>query len=341
VRGITPPPLEHRIIHKDGGIRWIRNTSVPHKDNQARVIAYDGVICDITERKLAEHRLKRASAELCETQDTLRQTLGELKASHRELRTSELELIQASKMEAVGTLTAGVAHEVKNPLQTLLLGLHYLEHHVPAENENVTRTLHDMRDAVTRANSIVGELLQFSAAGELDMKEDDFNAVVERSLSLMNYELTTSQIAVTRHLDAGLPPVKMAPGKMEQVFLNLFMNAVQAMWAGGTLTVRTRAAQFSDELVENRRADCPFKAGEHIVIAEVQDTGVGIPEVNLSKIFDPFFTTKPAGIGTGLGLSVIQKIIELHGGSIDIQNAPPGGVNVTLMLKNGVRKKMA
>src|SRR4030095_7709043 len=166
-------------------------------------------------------------------------------------------------MESIGTLTAGVAHEVKNPLQIMLLGLNYLEHHVPAENEPVTKTLRDMRDAVTRANSIVGELLQFSAAGELEMKEDDFNAVVERSLSLMNYELITAQINVARHLDAVLPLVKLARGKMEQVFLNLFMNAVQAMSAGGTLTVRTRAARFGDELAANHRVGCPFKVGDH------------------------------------------------------------------------------
>jgi len=340
LRGITPAPLEHRLIHKNGSIRWIRNTSVPRKDDQGRVAAYDGLISDITERKQAEERLKQSYAETARSEQALGKTLADLTASHATLKATQLELIQAAKMETIGTLTAGVAHEVKNPLQVMLLGLNYLEHHVPAENANVTKTLHDMRDAVTRANSIVGELLEFSAAGQLDMKEDDFNAVVERSLSLMNYELTTSQIAVARHLDAALPLVKMAPGKMEQVFLNLFMNAIQAMSAGGTLTVRTRPAQFSDELVENRRADCPFKAGEHIVIAEVQDTGVGIPEANLSKIFDPFFTTKPAGIGTGLGLSVIRKIIELHGGSIDIRNTAPGGVNVTLMLKNGVTKKV-
>jgi len=340
LRGITPEPLEHRLIHKNGSIRWIRNTSVPRKDEQGRVAAYDGLISDITERKHAEDQLKRSCAETARSEQALGKTLADLTVSHATLKATQLELIQAAKMESIGTLTAGVAHEVKNPLQTMLLGLDYLERHVPPENERVTKALHGMRDAVSRANSIVSELLQFSAAGELEMKEDDFNAVVERSLSLMNYELTTAQITVARHLDAGLRPVRLARGKMEQVFLNLFMNAVQAMSAGGTLTVRTRGARFSDALTADQRAGYPFKAGEEIIIAEVQDTGLGIPEANLSRIFDPFFTTKPAGIGTGLGLSVIRKIIELHDGSIDIRNTPSGGVNVTLMLKNGVTKKV-
>lgn len=330
----TPPPLEHRLIHKNGGIRWIRHTSIPRKDAQGRVVAYDGLISDITERKQAEERLKELCAELAQSEESLRKSLSDLKASGEALKSTELELIEAAKMESIGTLTAGVAHEVKNPLQTVSLGLAYIANYMPRGNENVMTALNDMRDAVARANSIVGELLQFSGTRQLEMKEQDLNIVVERSLSLMNYELTAAQIAVVRELAAGLPLVKIAGSKIEQVFLNLFINAIQAMSPGGTLTVRTRVARLADDLAANGRVGCPFKAGEQIVIAEVQDTGVGIPETNLPKVFDPFFTTKPAGIGTGLGLSVIKKIVDLHGGSVDLQNSPQGGVKVTLMLKS-------
>jgi PAS domain S-box-containing protein len=332
LRGETPPPLEHRLIHKDGGVRWIRNASLPYKDAQGRVVAYDGLISDITERKRAEDCLKQSFSDLAKSEETLRETVVDLKASHEELKATELELMQAAKMESIGTLAAGVAHEVKNPLQTMLQGLAYLANHIPAGNQNMLTTLNDMRDAVTRADTIIREFLQLSASPELRMQEEDLNAVIERSLLLMNYELASGQITVVRHLDAALPLVKLAAGKMEQVFLNLFINAVQAMSPGGTLTVSTRMMRWDGDLSAHHASPCHFQAGDHVVVAEVQDTGVGIPEENLPKIFEPFFTTKTAGLGSGLGLSVIQRIVDLHGGSIQIENAPRGGVKVTLIL---------
>ena len=125
----------------------------------------------------------------------------------------------------------------------------------------------------------------------------------------------------------------MDRGKIEQVFINLLINALQAMSPGGVLTVTTRAGQFGENLKVNETAFRQFSRGEQVVLAEVQDTGTGIAAVNLPKVFDPFFTTKPVGEGTGLGLSVVKKIVDFHGGGVDIQNAPLGGVVVTLVLR--------
>jgi signal transduction histidine kinase len=127
--------------------------------------------------------------------------------------------------------------------------------------------------------------------------------------------------------------VPLDRSKMEQVFINLFINALQAMSQGGVLTVTTRHRRFGEDLRMSGSTFPQFKPGELVVIAEVQDTGKGISEANLPKIFDPFFTTKPVGIGTGLGLSVVKKIIDLHGAAIDIRNNPLGGVLATLMLR--------
>jgi signal transduction histidine kinase len=138
---------------------------------------------------------------------------------------------------------------------------------------------------------------------------------------------------VVRQLAVDLPPVRMDRGKMEQVFINLFINALHAMSQGGTLTVATRTVQWSEDLASHERIFRQFRPGNTLAVIEVQDTGTGIPENLLSKIFDPFFTTKPVGHGTGLGLAVVKKIVDLHGGAIDIRNAPPGGVRVTLALK--------
>jgi PAS domain S-box-containing protein len=319
LKGDAPPPLEHRIIHKDGCIRWIRNVSVPHKDQQGRVVAYDGLISDITKRKHAE--------------EVLTKTLADLKASHEALKTTQLELIQSAKMETLGKLAAGVAHEVKNPLQTLLMGLDYLSNNPGTASEDLTRILSDMRDAVRRADSIICELLQLSAASHIAMPPEDLNNVVERSLWLINHELSAAHITVIRDLAPNLPLVGLDKMKMEQVFINLFINALQAMPKGGTLTLRTRAGRWRNNASATRRTAEPFQPGDAVVVAEVQDTGVGIPKENLARIFDPFFTTKPVGVGTGLGLSVVKTIIDLHGAVIDIQNAPQGGVLVTLALK--------
>jgi signal transduction histidine kinase len=172
-----------------------------------------------------------------------------------------------------------------------------------------------------------------SAASDFEPKEEDLNSLMERSLRLINNEVIASRISVVRNLGAELPRVKLDHGKMEQVFINLFMNALHAMAQGGVLTVATRHRCFGEDLKLTGPAFSQFEPGEPVVIAEVQDTGQGIPEANLAKIFDPFFTTKPTGVGTGLGLSVVKKILDLHGAAIDIRNAPPGGVLATLIFK--------
>jgi PAS domain S-box-containing protein len=333
LKGQETPPLEHRIIHKDGNVRWIRNTTVPRKDAQGRLVAYDGLVYDITERKQAEERLTRAHAELAANGEALKRTLEELRAANQELKETQLQLIQAARLESVGALAAGVAHEVKNPLQTILMGLDYLVPNCPAGNENLAMVLSDMREAVTRANTIIRGLLQLSAQTDFEMKREDLNASVRRALNLVKAQVIASKVSVVRKLDAHLPAVEMDRGKIEQVFINLLINALQAMSPGGVLTVTTRAGQFGENLKVNETAFRQFSRGEQVVLAEVQDTGSGIAAVNLPKVFDPFFTTKPVGVGTGLGLSVVKKIVDFHGGGVDIQNAAPGGVVVTLVLR--------
>ena len=128
--------------------------------------------------------------------------------------------------------------------------------------------------------------------------------------------------------------VKLDRTKMEQVFVNIFMNAIHAMPEGGSLTVKTYAKQFKEPggAVGSRTTD-RFRVGQSVLVIEVEDTGPGIPEDKLSQVFDPFFTTKPAGQGTGLGLTVARNIIDLHDGTIEIRNREPHGVHVAIMLK--------
>ena len=289
---------------------------------------------DVIERKRAEKELKQANAELAKHEMALRYTLSDLRKSHEELKAAQSQLIQAGKLESVGRLAAGVAHEVKNPLAIILQGTHYLSKHLPTNGDNVAIAVQEVNNAVKRADSVVRGLLDFSAPSELSLTAEELNSVVEQSLSMVRHELAKNCVKAVRELSEDLPPVRLDRNKMEQVFVNIFLNAVHAMPEGGTLTIKTYTKRLT-KVAHNggsRKAD-HFRIGQTVVMAKVEDTGTGIPKDKLSEVFDPFFTTKSTGKGTGLGLAVTKKIIDLHGGTINIGNRKEGGARVTIMFK--------
>ncbi len=322
--------VEHRIIHKDGSVRWIRNTPTPHFDEQGRLISYEGVVSDITDRKEAELQLRTANARL-------RELVAEITESHRQLQDAQLGLIDAAKMRSIGQLAAGIAHEVKNPLAIMLLGLNCLAE--PCGKDPAIRSILDeMQVAVDRANSIIAGLLDFSSAKKLELTECDLNEIIKHSLEYVRHVLNQGKVRGDLRLAANLPSVLADGRKLEQVFINLFTNACHAMSAGGTLTVTTalRILHPSEVGRESRdHSGLRLDAGEEVLTVEVLDNGTGIPEDKLPRIFEPFFSTKPVGKGTGLGLAVTRNIIELHGGKIEIRNRPEGGAAVKLTLRRG------
>ena len=314
---------------------YVQVIKTPMHDATGKLIGTQGIFWDVTEKFRAEEQLRKAYAELASKEAELLKTMKALKASHEELIQAQLQLIQAEKMESVGRLAAGVAHEVKNPLAILLMGLDYLAEagiRDPGSDHEVMRA---MRDAVHRADAIIRGLVDFSANRQLDATPKDLNAMVRRALLLVKHELTGNHVSLVNELQDDLPEVSLDATKIQQVFVNLFINAVQAMPEGGTLTVRTSTRRLTQAAFDagSRQAE-RFRVGDHVVIAEVLDTGTGIPPDKLSKVFDPFFTTKPTGRGTGLGLTVTRKIVELHHGSISIANRDEGGARVTLMFKS-------
>ena len=159
------------------------------------------------------------------------------------------------------------------------------------------------------------------------------DTVIEAALLLVKHEFAKANVTVRQSLASGLPPLLLDRQKMEQVFVNLFMNASHAMPQGGTLTVSTHAGQRAVPHDVGARGMDRLTDAAAAVIIEVDDTGAGIPADQVSKIFDPFFTTKPTGQGTGLGLTVTKKIVEMHGGTLDIGNRPAGGVRATITLQ--------
>lgn len=328
---------EEQLLNRAGKARWHSTTKVPLRNHDGAIIGLVGISRDITERRQNEEQLQQANQELALKQEQLQEALTELQQSHEDLKSAQFQLIQAEKMQSVGRLAAGVAHEVKNPLAVLGMGVDYLTKNLNTPDSETKVILSDMNEAVRRADTIIRGLLDFSATRALDLRPHDLSALVDQSLGLVRYQLPGS-IKVLKELAKDLPPVHVDENKIQQVFVNILTNALQAMPNGGILTVRTAARKLeATELPhtqdQEQRFGDQFRAGQLVVVAEVMDSGGGIPADKLGKIFDPFFTTKPAGKGTGLGLTVAKKIVELHGGAIDIRNRPEGGVRVTLMFK--------
>jgi two-component system, NtrC family, sensor kinase len=219
----------------------------------------------------------------------------------------EEQMSQTEKLTSLGLLAAGVAHEVNTPLAVISNYIQMLAKQMPAGDPRHA-IIEKIVKQTFRASEIVNNLLNFSRTGPSELADVDVNRVVEETLSLVAHPLKTSQIQVVKQLSAGLPPVRGSANKLQQVFLNLFLNARDAMPLGGMLEVRTAAHNGAVEI-------------------EVVDTGNGISREHIHKIFDPFFTTKSGGRGTGLGLSVSYGIIKEHAGKIDVRSTPGRGTS--------------
>jgi two-component system NtrC family sensor kinase len=222
----------------------------------------------------------------------------------------ERRLVQADKLSSIGLLAAGVAHEVNTPLAVISTYAQMLAKQISGDAQKAP-LLEKIARQTFRASEIVNSLLNFSRTSPTEFVTLDLNKVIRETLNLLEHQLSKASVRVETSLDESLPRVKGNPGKLQQVFLNLFINARDAMEAGGTLAVRTGA-----------------RDGEvHVTVA---DSGAGIAPENLSRIFDPFFTTKGARKGTGLGLSVSYGIVREHGGEIEVQSDVGAGTRFYL-----------
>ena len=274
-------------------------------------------------RDLSERR--QAQAALAQTSDQLRE-------SHRELKEAQMQLIQAAKLESVGRLAAGVAHEVKNPLAIVQLGMDYLQQELVLE-ATTTRVFQDMQQAISRADTVVRGLLDFSRERQLDLTPAAINDIIDASLQLVRHELNQRNIQVDTDLDPGIPPRPFDADKLQQVFLNLFMNAMHAVGHDGTLHISSRLRVLRSGDLGAQAREAGFLAGDTAICVLVEDTGPGINPENLARLFDPYFTTKPIGEGSGLGLPVTRNIVTLHRGSIDLGNRPGGGARAALLFR--------
>ncbi|MFN3325761.1 MAG: ATP-binding protein [Bryobacteraceae bacterium] len=222
----------------------------------------------------------------------------------------ERRLVQADKLSSIGLLAAGVAHEVNTPLAVISTYAQMLAKQVSGDDQK-SRILEKIAKQTFRASEIVNGLLNFSRTSTTAYEELDLNRIVRETLGLIEHQLQKAGIGVALRLEQELPAVKGNPGKLQQVFLNLFLNARDAMEYGGSLSIRTWAE-------------------ENTAHVEVADTGHGISPENLARIYDPFFTTKAARKGTGLGLAVSYGIVQEHGGNIEVHSQPGHGTRFCL-----------
>ena len=273
-KGEVIPPMERKRRLRDGREIIAQMTLSPLKDAEGRIIGATRICRDITHLKRAEERL-----------------------------------VLAERLSSLGELTAGVAHELRNPLAGIKINTQVLARKKDL-SETDRRVLESTQEGIEKIQKIVEDMLHFARPKAAHFQEEDINEVIEKSLSVLQAKLRRANISLVFNWDEKVPRVWIDLHQVQQVLINLMLNAIQAMEKGGTLTLRA------------------FRENGGGVGVEIRDTGVGIPAANLKKIFDPFFTTKSEG--TGLGLSISMKILDNHRASLDVESEVGKGSVFTL-----------
>ena len=291
--------FEFEAYRRDGRRMWISMNARAVRDAEGRVIYHEGTMEDISERKAAEEQLRQAYQAIQESQDML---------------------IQADKLVAVGTLAAGVAHEILNPVNIISTGMAVLQA-TETLPTSVKEAFEVFGRQVVRITGITRSLQQFSRKSPGILESTDLADLVLNTVRLCEPRLKMEEVEVHIDVVRGIPRILMDPNRMEQVFVNIINNAVDAMSGKKEkiLTIRTeRTVGTGDSHGWSR--------------ITISDSGMGIAEEDLKRIFDPFFTTKTVGQGTGLGLSVSHGIVQSHGGFIWAENNAGSGASFIIEL---------
>ncbi|MCX7927146.1 MAG: response regulator [Candidatus Omnitrophica bacterium] len=260
--------------------------------------------------------------------EQLQRKIYDLNVTIDKLNQAQAQLIQSEKLAALGRFSAGIAHEVKNPLAIVLGGVEYLEARLSAAEENIVIALQKMKEATLRANAIILNLLRFARPSNSVLEYVTCHDLVTEALALFQYRVPNRNIRIETEFADDNATVYVDRNQIQQVLFNLFSNATDAMPNGGSLLIRT----FFDPR-HSALGDKPA------CVMEVTDTGEGISPENLSKLFEPFFTTKRDRRGTGLGLSMAKMIIENHNGKILIESELGKGTRVSVVLPLKERKE--
>ncbi|MBI2504353.1 MAG: response regulator [Candidatus Latescibacteria bacterium] len=287
-------PLVDQVeeVRGEGGKNcWYSTTKVPLRDKQGTITGLVGISRDVTERQCLEAQLR-----------------------------------QAQKLEAVGRLAGGIAHDFNN-LLTIIDGYSALQLRRMSADQPQYESLREIQRAADRGAGLIRQLLAFSRKQVLEPKVLDLNTVV-KDLEKMLHRLIGEDVELVVRLAPGLGQVKADPGQVEQVLMNLAINARDAMPRGGTLLIETRSVELDEGYTSHH---VPVEPGAYVLL-EVSDTGVGMDEATQARIFEPFFTTKEAGKGTGLGLSTVYGIVKQSEGYIWVYSEPDKGTSFKIYL---------
>jgi two-component system NtrC family sensor kinase len=239
------------------------------------------------------------------------------------LTDAQEQLVQKEKLASVGQLAAGVAHEINNPLGSVLLYADILRKETPDDKPQQVEDLTMIINEATRCKTIVNDLLNFSRQNEVLAQMTDLNDLLEEMAEEASIQDLFEKVQFATELDPGLPRIEADPLQLRQVFLNLMKNAAEAMPDGGQLTLRTQKGPANGS-----------------VTVEIEDTGVGISEENMKRLFTPFFTTKPIGKGTGLGLAIAYGIVKMHQGQISVRSEVGKGATFRITLREKLPTQM-
>jgi two-component system, cell cycle sensor histidine kinase and response regulator CckA len=328
--------ITYRIKRPDGAVRWVEAFGGVVLGTEGGPEKFAGVCMDITDRKEAEAALRRARDELARANQQLekrvQQRTAELQLANAALsrereeeKRLEQQLRQSQKLESIGTLAGGIAHDFNNILNIIKGYASLLRQRGPGDDE-VTESLEVIDETIERGASIVRQLLAMAKESAITFERVDLNDVVQQ-LKLLLGGTFPRTIDINLNLDSSLPPVLADANQMNQVLLNICVNARDAMPSGGELLLTTETVAGADLRAQFQDAkETPYAC------VTVKDTGFGMDPVVKSRIFEPFFTTKEQGQGTGLGLSVAYGIVTNHGGFIDVSSDPGHGTTFCLYL---------
>jgi PAS domain S-box-containing protein len=306
-------------IRKDGSRFWANCVITALFDEQRALMGFSAVIRDLTERKCTEEELKSLNAELRERFD---EKSAELFKSVSERETLQRQLLQAQKMESIGTLAGGIAHDINNVLNVISAYAGQIAAG-PLETNEVAANIEVIQETVQRGASLIRQLLAISRKTEMKLERVQVNSIIEKLEGLLKQTFPKT-IEIACDLAVDVPQIMAEPNQVHQAILNLCLNARDAMPSGGKLSIKTSITTQME-----LRQTFAEAHSDYLTVA-VTDTGIGIEDTIRDRILEPFFTTKQQGEGTGLGLSVVYGIVTHHRGFLDVDSQPGHGTTVRM-----------
>ena len=281
------------------------------------------------DRVLMEQRVRliQHAEEVERSRNQIAETNKQLQHAMKEIRTKEEQLVQTEKMASIGTLSSGIAHDFNNMLDAILSSTHLMKMKLPVDSP-LMQYCRIIESAAQRSASLTRQLLDFSQKNIINKKVVSLNDIIYETTRILERSISKG-IRVELRLDPGLDQIEADETQLQQVIMNLALNARDAMPDGGSIRIATSMCSFSQEDVMQQPS---LQIGTYVQLS-IEDSGTGIPPEVLPKIFEPFFTTKPVGKGTGLGLAVVYGIVQRHGGHITVNSMMGNGTTFSIYLK--------